>query len=65
MPAAIVVATGPVSGPATNAPRPGSQIRSVHPSGSTSPARAAPSPVTCAHRQATASRSAAGAGHSV
>ena len=33
MPAAIVVATGPVSGPATYAPRPCSQIRSVHPSG--------------------------------
>jgi len=41
VPAAIVVATGPVSGPATKAPRPCSQTRSVHPSGSTSPARSA------------------------
>ena len=37
VPAGISVGAGPVSGPATYAPRPGSQIRSVHASGSTRP----------------------------
>ena len=64
-PAAITVGTGPVSGPATNAPRPCSQTKSVHPSGSTRPARSAPEVVTCAHRHATACRRAVGAAHSV
>src|SRR5580658_10512237 len=65
VPAGISVGLGPVSGPATYAPRPGSQIRSVHASGSTRPRRVLPSGVTCAHRHAMACRNPAGAGHSV
>ena len=65
VPAGILVGTGPVSGPATYAPRPCSQIRSVHAVGQHQACPVAPSVVTCAHRHETACRSAAGAGHSV
>jgi len=65
VPAAIVVATGPVvragheSAPAVLPDQVGAPV------GQHEPSPFGIESVTCAHRQATASRSAAGAGHSV
>ena len=46
VPGASSVGAGPVSGPATNAPLPCSQMRSLQPSGRTRPVRGGPLPGT-------------------